>query len=85
MATARSSTRDAPAVRERLRDAELLADHPLTTSFRAAAFWAAIALPVVYLSLLAVGPDVAGGRTAFLGLLGLHALSVVAGHGYRSE
>lgn len=90
MATARPSTVDvdATAASDRPRAVELLEsyrDHPLTTPVRAAAFWAAVVLPAVYLSLLAVGPDVAGGRTAFFGLLGLHALSVVAGHGYGHE
>lgn len=85
MATASPSTRDAPAVRERLRDAALLAHHPLTSSLRAAAFWAAILLPAVYLSLLAVGPEVAGGQHAFVALLGLHAAAIVAGHGYGQE
>ncbi len=86
MATASPSTStDAPAVHERLRDAAPLADHPLTTPLRAAAFWAAVVLPAVYLSLLAVGPETLGGKPAFFALLGLHAVSVVAGHGYGDE
>jgi hypothetical protein len=82
MATASPSTRDSPAVHERLRDVASLTDHPLTTPLRAAAFWAAILLPAVYLTLLAVGPEMLGGQAALFALLGLHAVSIVAGHGY---
>lgn len=46
------------------------------------AFWAAIALPVVYLPLLAAGIDTVSGLALFLGLLGLHALALAAGRGH---
>ena len=85
MATASPSTRtDAPAVHERLLDAAL-EDNPLTAPLRAAAFWTAILLPAVYLTALAVGPELVGGRSGLFGLLGLHAGSIVAGHGHGRE
>lgn len=48
-------------------------------------FWGAIALPVIYLPLLAVGIDDASGLLAFLGLFGLHVVTLVAGRSHRAE
>lgn len=86
MAAARPSPADSLAPLDGTALRELLAkyrDHPLTTPVQAAAFWAAVALPAVYLSLLAVGPEAVGGKTAFFGLVALHAVAVVAGHDYQ--
>lgn len=46
----------------------------------ALSFWAAIALPAVYLPLLATGIESARGLALFLGLFGLHVVALVAGH-----
>lgn len=48
---------------------------------RFVAFWAAVALPFLYLPLLFGGLE-AGQLTAFAGLLGAHLFALVAGHGY---
>jgi len=52
-------------------------------SLSALSFWCSIALPAVYLPLLAAGIESTGGLAAFLGLLGLHVLSLVGGRDYR--
>lgn len=51
----------------------------------AMAFWGAIVLPVCYLSLLVLGIDDATGLAVFLGLFGLHVLTLIAGKSYRSD
>lgn len=50
--------------------------------FRALAFWTAIVLPVLYFPLLVVGIDDAEGLIVFLGLFGLHVLTLTAGRSY---
>lgn len=87
MAAARPSPADtlAPLVGASTELLALWRDHPLTTPVQAAAFWAAVALPAVYLSLLAVGPRIDGATATFFGLLALHAVAIVAGHGYRRD
>lgn len=53
----------------------------VTTPFRFVAFWAAVALPFLYVPLLFGGLQ--GEQTsAFVGLLGAHLLALVVGHGY---
>ena len=54
----------------------------VTTPLRFVAFWAAVALPFLYLPLLAGGLE-GGQLAAFASLLGLHLLTLVVGHGYR--
>lgn len=54
---------------------------PLVTTL---AFWSAIVLPVLYLSLLVAGIDDTSGLLAFLGLFALHVLALVVGRSYRS-
>lgn len=49
-----------------------------------AGFWLAVALPFVYVPVL-VGKLAGGKPSAFALLLALHAVSLVVGHGYRSE
>ena len=49
----------------------------------AIAFWGAIALPAVYLPLLAAGIDTPGGLLTFLLLFGIHGLALVGGRRYR--
>ena len=49
---------------------------------RFVAFWAAVALPFLYVPLLFDGID--GGRAiVFLGLLAANAVALVVGHGHR--
>lgn len=49
----------------------------------AAAFWAAVALPFLYLPLLLSGPTTDPQWTAALGLLGLHATALYVGRSHR--
>ena len=54
----------------------------VTTPLRFVAFWAAVALPFLYLPLLFGGLE--GEQVvAFAGMLGVHLFALVAGHGYR--
>lgn len=53
-------------------------------SVRASAFWAAVALPVAYLPLVATGA-VWDLPVVFCALLMLNAVAFVAGHGYDPE
>ena len=53
----------------------------VTAPLRFVGFWAAVALPFLYLPLLYGGLQ-GHEVTVFLGLLALNALSIVAGHGY---
>ena len=48
----------------------------------ALAFWGAIALPAVYLPLLASGIETPDGLLTFLLLLGCHVLALVGGRRY---
>jgi hypothetical protein len=47
-------------------------------------FWAAVALPFLYLPLLYRGLE-SNEVTVFVGLLGLHLLALVVGHNYNSD
>lgn len=51
----------------------------------ALSFWGAIVLPLCYLSLLVVGIDGTSGLLLFLGLFGLHVLTLIAGRSYRAN
>ena len=53
----------------------------IATPFRFVAFWAAVALPFLYVPLLFGGLQ-GGQMAAFFGLLGAHLLALVVGHGY---
>lgn len=52
-------------------------------SLSALSFWGAIALPAVYLPLLIVGVETTAGPGTFLGLFGLHVVSLVGGRRHR--
>ena len=56
----------------------------LTKPFQFAGFWSAVVLPFVYAPIL-LGGVAAGQRTTFVGLLALHAVTLLAGHGYRND
>lgn len=51
----------------------------------AAAFWSAIALPFLYVPLLFGGLVTNAQLTAFLTLLGFHALAIVGGYRYNRD
>ena len=53
----------------------------VTTPLRFVAFWAAVALPFLYVPLLFGGLQ-GEQMVAFIVLLGAHFLALVAGHGY---
>jgi len=59
-------------------------DESLRSALAALAFWIAIALPALYLPLLFAGIESTDGLLAFLGLLGLHVVTLVGGRRYRS-
>lgn len=49
------------------------------------AFWAAIVLPFMHLSLLATGLDSQSMTAAFIGLVALNVCALLIGHPYGSE
>lgn len=55
----------------------------VATPLSALSFWFAIALPLLYLPMLAAGIESARGLVLFLGLFGLHVLALVGGHGHN--
>ena len=57
----------------------------IATPLSALAFWAAIAIPVMYVPLLATGIDGVAELGLFFGLFGLHLLALFAGRSYRRE
>ena len=52
---------------------------------RVLAFWAAVALPFLYLPLLVTGLGTAATTTAFLALLAANAVCLFVGHAHRRE
>jgi hypothetical protein len=50
---------------------------------RATSFYAALALPLVYVPLLVSGLESVSQTTTFALLLGLHVLALAAGHGHQ--
>ena len=57
----------------------------LVTPVRGVAFWTAIALPFLYLPLLATGLQSSAVRTAFGVLVVANAVALLVGHSYASE
>jgi hypothetical protein len=57
----------------------------LLAPVRKGSFWLAVVLPFVHLPLLASGLGSADGAGAFLVLLALNALALVAGHGHGPD
>ena len=85
------STLDAPITEElpddRLADATDVARSALdllAAPVRFAGFWSAVALPLIYLPILAGGFAV-GEASAFVALLAAHALALVVGHDHRND
>ena len=71
-------------VRRQLAGADSLAVDRLEAPAAAVAFWCAVALPAVYLGLLATGLDSPAELQAFLGLLALHLVALVGGRHHRT-
>lgn len=70
-----------------LRDA-LSGQSPLTVVTRLLkrfAFWTAIVLPFLHLSLLATGLDSRSATVAFVGLVGLNVCALLLGHPYGQK
>ena len=57
----------------------------LVAPIKGVAFWTAIALPFLYLPLLATGLQSSGVRTAFGVLVLANALTLLVGHSYARE
>lgn len=57
----------------------------LTKPLAVLAFWSAIALPALYLPLLASGLESLDDLMVFLGLFGLHAATLVLGRSHRPD
>ncbi len=65
----------------------VMRSHPfraIRATVEALAFWTAIVLPLAYVPALLGGPPHLTFET-LLGLLGLHLVTIVLGHGYGSE
>ena len=58
---------------------------PITGPLSALAFWAAIALPALYIPLLVAGLESTGDLSVFLGLFGLHLLALFGGRSHRAR
>lgn len=58
-------------------------DVPLRHGLSVLSFWAAIALPALYLPFLVAGIDSTSGLLAFLCLFGLHVAALVGGRHHR--
>jgi len=56
--------------------------HSLLTPLRAVAFWTAIALPFLYVPLLASGLESGSVRMAFLLLVVANVVTLIVGHPY---
>ncbi len=48
-------------------------------------FWLSVALPFLYLPLLAAGLDTVSRTVAFLGLITLNVVALAVGHSYQPE
>ncbi|WP_244605573.1 hypothetical protein [Halorussus marinus] len=58
-------------------------EHALTTPFEVLGFWAAVALPFLYLPLLLTGLSTDAELITFLGLLALNVAALLAGHDHK--
>ena len=57
----------------------------LTKPLEAVGFWSAIALPFLYVPLLATGITDTSSQLAALVLIGLHVAALVVGHKHRAD
>lgn len=74
-----------PPARTRVTLPARLASAVLKHPLQAAAFWGAVALPLVYVPLLAFGLDTNFRAQVFVGLLALHVLALFLGRSYSVE
>lgn len=58
---------------------------PVVRPIEAVAFWAAVAMPFVYLPLLITGIETTSEAIALLALIALHVAALVVGRRYRPE
>lgn len=58
---------------------------PVFRPLEAIAFWAAVAMPFVYLPFLITGIETTSERTALVALIALHALALIVGRRYRAD
>ena len=75
------------SARETIADLPSLVDataETLRKPFEFAGFWSAVALPFVYVPMLA-GGLAPGEQSAFGLLLAAHAVALIAGHDYRND
>jgi hypothetical protein len=75
------------SVRQTIPNLSTLADSAAETvrkPFQFAGFWSAVALPFVYVPMLAGGLT-ASQQSTFALLLAAHAVALVAGHDYRND
>jgi hypothetical protein len=68
-----------------LRDSVSLPVVGLVSTVRAGAFWGAVALPVVYLPVLAVGPNSRSEQLLLVSLLSLNVILLIVGHPHRTN
>lgn len=84
-----SDSTDSDGLVERSSLSDLLAsfrEHPLAAPLQFVGFWAAIALPFLYVPLLVETQLQTTAETAtFLALLGLNVLALVVGHSYKRD
>ena len=79
MSTTSPSMPDAPTTDLRSR----ITLETVLKPIRATSFYAALALPLVYVPLLVSGLESVSQTTTFALLLGLHVLALAAGHGHQ--
>ena len=79
MSTTSPSMPDAPTTDLRSR----ITLETVLKPIRATSFYAALALPLVYVPLLVSGLESVSQTTTFALLLGLHVLALAAGHGHH--
>lgn len=60
-------------------------DHVFTTPVEIIAFWAAIALPFLYVPLLLTGISSQAELLTFVGLLALNVAALLAGHDHKRD
>lgn len=60
-------------------------EHALVTPVEIVGFWAAVALPFLYVPLLFAGISSDAELLTFLGLLALNVAALLAGHGYKRD
>jgi len=73
------------SIEDRLRAAVATARHHVFKPVKVVGFWSAIALPFLYVPLLASGLETTAELTVFLGLLAANVVAIALGHTYSPE